>query len=157
MHWTSYTAKLPTTRQRCFTCFTLRIALNSFRTSTTRRRTTRTCTDWPSVSYHFLSLVLYCLIHTILVLHPLIRVHYLQAAKWEPDWIETAVTLAKDCWTKHYQPSNFKPGAAMSALLSAASLFALHLSTFTSACIENSLIYPHVVVHGPCIVDARQC
>lgn len=30
------------------------------------------------------------------------RVHYLNKAQWEPEWIENAVDIAVSCWTEHY-------------------------------------------------------
>lgn len=40
-----------------------------------------------------------------IVMHPSMRMLYLTAAGWEPDWIETAVEIAERCWRNHYQPS----------------------------------------------------
>lgn len=31
------------------------------------------------------------------------RVHYLKQAGWEDEWIDTAVEMAVECWTKHYK------------------------------------------------------
>ncbi|KAG8778498.1 hypothetical protein FRC12_024947 [Ceratobasidium sp. 428] len=38
-----------------------------------------------------------------LVLHPSIRVAYLERAKWEKDWIDAAVELAEQVWKDHYK------------------------------------------------------
>jgi hypothetical protein len=31
------------------------------------------------------------------------RVLYLKKAKWPAEWIENAVEIAENCWTKHYK------------------------------------------------------
>ncbi|KAG8738232.1 hypothetical protein FRC10_007120 [Ceratobasidium sp. 414] len=33
-----------------------------------------------------------------LLLHPSMHVHYLKAAKWEQEWIDTVAELAKEIW-----------------------------------------------------------
>ncbi|KAG8770038.1 hypothetical protein FRC12_004557 [Ceratobasidium sp. 428] len=49
-----------------------------------------------------------------LVLHPSIRVAYLERAKWEKDWIDAAVKLAEQVWKDHYK-SALKPAIEQSA------------------------------------------
>lgn len=47
----------------------------------------------------------YLLLNCALVMHLLMRMLYLTAAGWEPDWIKTAVGIAERCWHNHHQPS----------------------------------------------------
>lgn len=58
----------------------------------------------------------------------MIHVHCLTAAKWEPDWSETAVKLVEDCRAQYYRPSNFEMGPDVSTPPGNTSLFALHVS-----------------------------
>ncbi|KAF8594552.1 hypothetical protein BDV93DRAFT_411057, partial [Ceratobasidium sp. AG-I] len=38
-----------------------------------------------------------------LLLHLSMRVHYLSALGWLPDWINTAVEITNTCWSTRYK------------------------------------------------------
>ncbi|KAF8596706.1 hypothetical protein BDV93DRAFT_513919 [Ceratobasidium sp. AG-I] len=51
-------------------------------------------------------------------------VHYLKAAGWQLDWIETAVELGETCWRTHYKPAHFNEAAPATELSATAPSFA---------------------------------
>ena len=62
------------------------------------------------------------------VLHLSMHVHYLTSAKWEKDWIDTAVDLAEKCWTNHYKPSYLETRTSVAEPLDNNFPFGLNMS-----------------------------
>ncbi|KAF8596031.1 hypothetical protein BDV93DRAFT_563745 [Ceratobasidium sp. AG-I] len=68
---------------------------------------------------------LYCL---ALLCHPSLHVHYMKMAKWEQDWIDTAVELAESCWNEHYNLLDQAAQDSVAGYLENASQFGLSVN-----------------------------
>ncbi|KAF8594529.1 hypothetical protein BDV93DRAFT_458812, partial [Ceratobasidium sp. AG-I] len=59
-----------------------------------------------------------------LLLHPSMRVQYLSAAGWQPDWISSAVEIAETCWRTHYKLAHFNEATSTTEATGSAPSFA---------------------------------
>ncbi|KAF8596070.1 hypothetical protein BDV93DRAFT_455564 [Ceratobasidium sp. AG-I] len=65
-----------------------------------------------------------------LLLHLSMRVHYLKAAGWQLDWIETAVEIAETCWRTHYKPVHFNEATPATESSGTVPSFAFSVSSY---------------------------
>ncbi|KAG8753716.1 hypothetical protein FRC11_007174 [Ceratobasidium sp. 423] len=48
------------------------------------------------------------LYHMAILLHPSMRMVYLEKAKWQKEWMDQAHDITTDCWNQHYKPENYE-------------------------------------------------
>ncbi|KAG8732359.1 hypothetical protein FRC10_000973 [Ceratobasidium sp. 414] len=85
------------------------------------------------LNWHYSKIDESLLYQLALFLHPSMCIHYLKTAKWEQEWINTAIKLTKEVWHAHYKPSHLKPKQAESSSYTPSFGFSLHMDCVLSS------------------------